>query len=273
MNPILETTYNQVFELFTYLLDTTQFPEILDDWRSYADQVEQGIAFQDDCDGFAMTIAELLVRRAIPAETIRLVVCDVETGEGHLVCMVDGYMLDYRRPLLSPWEEAPYTWYMSMKMSEPGVWKELSVGVCEPIVNNTVRSYLSVSIPSINQALDISTRTNGDLVVSKIMSENSVELQAEIIAMADIDNISIYEGSRNQSVVLSGYGTNVSASQEVLLDGVVYRNSDPKSIRTSIPDTYLKPGDTAIDGEDIFTVDTVSYSVSTSNHQMDVQAL
>ena len=66
MNPIIQKTFDQVRSLFIYIPDKEQFPEKWDDWRSYANQVELGQIFKDDCDAFAMTCAELLVRRLIP---------------------------------------------------------------------------------------------------------------------------------------------------------------------------------------------------------------
>ena len=271
MNPVIETTYNEVFGLFTYLLDTTQFPEILDDWRSYADDVEQGIPFQDDCDGFAMTLAELLVRRLIPPESVRLVICDTEPpAEGHLVCMVDGFLLDYRQPLFLAWDKAiGYTWFFSMTMGEPGVWKAISIGEEIVVANNTIRDYLSISVPSTNQAEDISNRTAGDIVIFNELVENGSIIQSEEIVRATVDRIDIYQGGRNQSVVLSGYNTRGSAQKNVLLDNVTYRTQI--SLRTAAADMYLDPGDTVIDGEDAFVADSVSYSVSTSYSQMDVQ--
>jgi hypothetical protein len=269
MNPIVETTYNQVFELFTYLLDTTQFPEILDDWRSYADQVEQGIAFQDDCDGFAMTIAELLVRRSVPPESIRLVICETETNTGHLVCMVDGFLLDYRQPLFLAWDKAPYTWFMSMAMSEPGIWKTISIGEDIIVTNNTIQNYLSVSIPSTAQAADISDRANGSIVICKDLTENGITIQSEELVRVTIDRIDIYEGGRNQSIVLSGYNTRFSTPKDVPLNNVTYRTQS--ALRTAVADTYLEVGDTVIDGENSFVAESVTYSISTSNQQMDVQ--
>lgn len=139
----------------------------------------------------------------------------------------------------------------------------------------TIQNYLSVSVPSINQAEEITDRPHGDLVIYKVFTENGIEIQAEEICRALIDNIEIYEGSRNQSIVLSGYKTVVKTPQNIILDNVIYRKFSGVSIasvRTAVPDTYLNPGDTVTDGENVFVADSVTYFVGTSYCQMDVQA-
>ena len=126
MNPIIQKTFDQVRSLFIYIPDKEQFSEKWDDWRSYANQVELGQIFKDDCDAFAMTCAELLVRRLIPNGVVRIVICKTETGEGHLVCIADGFVLDNRQRAIWNWNQIPYTWVSSMKMSEPGIWRSIN---------------------------------------------------------------------------------------------------------------------------------------------------
>lgn len=126
MNPTIQKTFDQVRSLFIYLPDAEQFPEKWDDWRSYANQVELGQVFKDGCDGFAMTCAELLIRRLIPSELVRIVTCKTETNEGHLVCIVDGYLLDNRQRNIWPWNQVPYTWQSSMEMDKPGIWRSIN---------------------------------------------------------------------------------------------------------------------------------------------------
>jgi len=161
----IETTYNQVLNLFTYRYDSEQFPGVPDDWRSYADDVELGIPFQDDCDGFALTVAELLIRRSVPADSVSLAICETETSTGHLVCMVDGLLLDYRRPLFLAWDKANYTWYGYMKMSTPGVWKYITAVENVP-VSGVTRNYLSITIPSNISIPNIVTDNDDELLIS-----------------------------------------------------------------------------------------------------------
>lgn len=126
MNPIIQKTFDQVRSLFIYLPDKEQFPDKFDDWQSYAKQIEAGSVFKDDCDGFALTCAELLVKRLFPAELIRIAMCKTETGEGHLVCIADGFLLDNRQRDIWTWGQVPYEWISSMIMSDPGVWRKMA---------------------------------------------------------------------------------------------------------------------------------------------------
>ena len=138
-----------------------------------------------------------------------------------------------------------------------------------------MQNYLSVSIPSINQAEDIVDRPNGELVLYKIISDMGVEKQREEIARAAVNNIQIYEGGKSQSIVLDGYKTMAKTPKQTYLTGVTYRKDAGSSIaavRTAVPDTYLEPGDTAIDGDNEFEVTAVTVAVGQGYSQMDIEA-
>jgi len=139
----------------------------------------------------------------------------------------------------------------------------------------SVQNYLSVSVPSMNQATEIADRSNGELVLYKILSINGEQMQAEEIARATLENILIYEGGKNQSIVLDGYKTMIKTPKETFLTDVVYRRMSGGAIaavRTAIPDTYLEPGDTAIDGFNEFEVTAVTVVVGENYSQMDIEA-
>lgn len=110
---------------FTYVSDDEQFPEHFDHWTSYADEVEKNIDFEDDCDGFCLTCAELLIRQGADPEMV--FICDVSTRAGrHLVCVYDKWVLDNNYFYVYYWEDAAFQkWHRSMKMSEPGVWRKV----------------------------------------------------------------------------------------------------------------------------------------------------
>ena len=57
-------------------------------WRSAADEVIG--TWEGDCDDYALTAAELLIERGVDPSAVSIAYCKVETGEGHLVCLVDG---------------------------------------------------------------------------------------------------------------------------------------------------------------------------------------
>ena len=123
MNSIIQDVFSKVKGLFIWTSDADQFSGRFDDWRSYADQVERGETIRDDCDAFSMTCAELLVRAGVDPNVIQLVACKTETGENHLVCVADGWLMDNRQRTVWPWTQLDYKWESSMKMSEPGVWR------------------------------------------------------------------------------------------------------------------------------------------------------
>ena len=139
----------------------------------------------------------------------------------------------------------------------------------------TVQNYLSVSVPSLNQADEISSRLHGELVLYKVISENGIEYQHEEIARVALNNIQIYEGGRNQSVVLDGYKSVTKTPKETFLKGITYRKTSGSAIatvRTAVPDTYLEPGDTVFAGSQEFEATAITIAVGPRSSQMDVEA-
>jgi len=109
---------------FTYRADKGE------EWKSLADAVREGKDWSDDCDGYALTAAQLAVEdHGVPRENVVLAVCKVETGEGHLVCLIteDGVTraIDNRQASAWEWSTLPYKWTSGMRLSEPGVWRAL----------------------------------------------------------------------------------------------------------------------------------------------------
>jgi predicted transglutaminase-like cysteine proteinase len=92
-------------------------------WKSYADEVEQGQVFYDDCDSHSLSCAELLIRQGADPTKVRIAFCYTETGGGHLVCIADGWVLDNRQRDIIRWDKLPYEWVKSMRMDEPGTWR------------------------------------------------------------------------------------------------------------------------------------------------------
>jgi predicted transglutaminase-like cysteine proteinase len=128
MQTVIQGVFNQVRENFIYTPDSEQFDR-MEDWRIHKKEVEAGEIWRDDCDGFAVTCAEMLAWQDIPFENISLILCEVETGGRHLVCGIehDGetLILDNRQRILWPHTKIPYKWISTMKASEPGVWREI----------------------------------------------------------------------------------------------------------------------------------------------------
>ena len=138
-----------------------------------------------------------------------------------------------------------------------------------------VQNYLSVAVPSLNHAGEIAARLHGELVLYKVISENGIAYQHEEIARVTLDNIQIYEGGRNRSVVLDGYKNVTKTPKEIFLKGITYRKTSgaaPAAVRTVVPDTYLEPGDTVFAGNKTFEARAVTIAVGPGSSQMDVEA-
>ena len=96
-------------------------------WTSHADAVLAGEQFKDDCDGFANTCAELLIREGIDKKDVSVIYCVTEEGEDHLVCgvAIDGktYILENRYDDPYDWKDKPkYDFKYFMKFDDPGQW-------------------------------------------------------------------------------------------------------------------------------------------------------
>jgi predicted transglutaminase-like cysteine proteinase len=124
----VENVFGDVRRDFIYTPDSEQF-KMREDWRIHVDEVEAGQVWRDDCDGFACTSAELLIKHGIARERVSLMMCRTETGGLHLVCGVqDGegiwYILDNRQRRVIAKFQVAYKWLGSMLASEPGIWRE-----------------------------------------------------------------------------------------------------------------------------------------------------
>ena len=96
-------------------------------WTSHADEVDAGEDFRDDCDGFALTCAELLIRAGYNKKDVKVIYCTTETAEDHLVCGVDvddtTYILDNRYAMVYNYKSKPgYKWKYFMRFDTPGTW-------------------------------------------------------------------------------------------------------------------------------------------------------
>ena len=116
--------HQRVLRRFIWTNDEEQYG-VWEHWTSHADAIERDEIIRDDCDGFAMTCAELAVRAGIEKSLVRLATCFVETGSYHCVAIVSGWVLDNRQRFIIPWNSLPYRWDRSMKLSDPGVWRKM----------------------------------------------------------------------------------------------------------------------------------------------------
>lgn len=129
---VAKNIHYKVHGLFTYEFDEKNY-QMMEHWTSHAAEVNEGKPFVDDCDGFALTCAELLIEAGVPKENVKAIICHTETGEGHLVCGIDygndTYILENRYRFVYKWEEASrigYRWHYFMTFDNPGVWNKVT---------------------------------------------------------------------------------------------------------------------------------------------------
>jgi len=123
---IVNKVHSLVESKFTYMHDDKQYMQS-EHWTSHAEEVLNGENFKDDCDGFANTCAELLIREGIAKDKVSVIYCVTETGEDHLVCGVDvdgkTYILENRYDNPYDWKSKPrYDFKYFMKFDNPGQW-------------------------------------------------------------------------------------------------------------------------------------------------------
>lgn len=111
---------------FVYVPDHIIHPDRFDHWGSHAQLVRYGHTFRDDCDGFALTCAELLLMKEADPGDVKIIFCQVETGEHHLVTSWQHWILDNRQRTIKYWDDLPYRWISSMRLNEKGVWRKMS---------------------------------------------------------------------------------------------------------------------------------------------------
>ncbi len=112
----------------------------------------------------------------------------------------------------------------------------------------------------------IAARQNGEIVVEMAYLLDGVESIREEIIRSDLENIDIYEGTRNRSITLSGYGDATYDGRSATISGSNYKYILGGSLGFRFPqaDPYLNPGDalTVTDTDDSFTIDQITYAIS-----------
>ena len=132
MPPSIQDIYADVRKNFIYTPDVEQF-KLLEDWRSHANEIAQ--PWRDDCDGFALTCAEVAVLRGIEPIRVSVVLCLTEVGQrkrfvlpyDHMVCLISGpvgnLILDNRQRRAEQMDNVSYKWHQAMNLAERGVWR------------------------------------------------------------------------------------------------------------------------------------------------------
>ena len=91
--------------------------EYVTDLEQYSRPEHWEASLVGDCEDFALVCRQLLAAAGIASD---LVHCITETGEGHLVCSVDGYILDNRSQWVKRRDDLDYRW---IRLGKPdGTW-------------------------------------------------------------------------------------------------------------------------------------------------------
>jgi len=135
-------------------------------------------------------------------------------------------------------------------------------------------SYLSVTIPNIDDySASVNARLNGQLKIEMIAYVNNIESVREEIIRVDFESIRTDRGATNQSITLSGHRTETYSAKTTELRNVTLRVLQANGklrFRSSEPDFYLRPGDTATYDTDSITVGLITLNINTLTQNMEV---
>jgi len=94
--------------------------------------MENGLVAKN-CDGFALTSAELCVHFGIPADLVRIIYCEMPSIGGHLICAVDDHktkdtwILDNNERRVISWKHSGNKFISSLRLSERDTagWRDI----------------------------------------------------------------------------------------------------------------------------------------------------
>lgn len=116
---ILSEIHAETLDRFTYVGDKENYG-MREHWPSPRQLPNPPAQFRGDCDDFALMCRKMLRYEDIPN---RLVYCIVETGGGHLVCEVEGWILDNRYGQVMRRDDMPYSWVSLSGYEEGDSWR------------------------------------------------------------------------------------------------------------------------------------------------------
>ena len=107
---------------FVYTPDSDQFnmPEY---WMRPVEIPDPPEILRGDRDDFALACRKQLRQAGI--NNNRLVFCYVETGGGHLVCEVEGWILDNRQRQVMRRDDIPYAWLKISGYHSGDPWRRI----------------------------------------------------------------------------------------------------------------------------------------------------
>lgn len=134
-------------------------------------------------------------------------------------------------------------------------------------------TFLQAVIPSVDFVDYLTDRPNGTMVISQGYERNGEVLQREQIIETSIDDVNVYQGGQNNSIVLLGYTTSTFIPKSLVLANATYRAAVSGKIRYRLaePNIFLNPGDTVTIGNDTITVGVMSYAISPRSQQIEIE--
>lgn len=129
---LVEETKQLVDLHLNYVTDEENHGKV-EHWQSHADEILAGNGYQadGDCDDFALTYADMLVRAGIERRRISIEYVEIRNYGGHLVCVVDDHkVLDNNFPNVrmktTLRRREGYRFVSRMRLDQLGVWEEYS---------------------------------------------------------------------------------------------------------------------------------------------------
>lgn len=104
-------------------------------WQSHAAAILESKFYRtrDDCDGFALTAAELLLHKGFKPEEVWIEMCQMTDGSYHLVTSVDAeetpdrlWIIDCNSLLPVRKGHLPYKYVRRMSLAKRGEWEAAS---------------------------------------------------------------------------------------------------------------------------------------------------
>lgn len=106
MLDVLKNVHRQQLGRFIFVPDKVQF-DVKDKWPKEENIPDPPEIFREDCDGFSFACKKHLKQLGIKS---RVVICVTETAEIHMVCEVDGWILDNRQRKVMSKDQMKYSW-------------------------------------------------------------------------------------------------------------------------------------------------------------------
>jgi hypothetical protein len=109
------------------------------------------------------------------------------------------------------------------------------------------------------------------MYITRTQTDANGNTRSSEIVRTAIDNVTLYEGSRNSSIVLDGHADPTTPGGEGrTITDATYRSVQNGSRRyRSRLDNYLRPGDTAYVNDESFTVEEITATINLFGESME----